>query len=108
METFKEGEFITISKGEYSDYCVKGLFKVLIEFDANKELINWCNDTGRVYKHYNDDHDPVYEVECDYNQKNITDSIKFLEYLNRKNIIVDVNYRELHTGSYGETQLMES
>jgi hypothetical protein len=31
---FKEGEIILLTSGSYSDYYVKGLFRVLKDFDA--------------------------------------------------------------------------
>lgn len=93
IEVFKIGELMTASEGEYSDYRVNGLFKVLIEFDAQELLVKWAEETGREIN------DGI--VNCDDKNENI----EYLGWLNKKEYIEDVEYRELHMGSYGETEL---
>ena len=95
INVFKVGTLMAISKGEYSDYCIEGLFKVLKDFDAKEQMIVWAKETDReILKE---------EITNDYNNKNID----FMEWLNRTGFIEDVEYRELHTGNYGDTILWE-
>ena len=93
IRKFQKGEFMTTSEGEYSDYCVNGLFKVLIDFDANTLLQSWANETGRKLE--------SGVVESDH----VNENIDFLGWINKKGYVEEVNYRELHLGSYGKTRL---
>jgi len=92
---FKKGELVTVSTGEYSDYCVNGLFEVLNDFDAIEQLNVWCSETGRSIKNG--------VVERDYKNENI----EYMPWLVTKGFVKDVDYRELHTGGYGETRLCD-
>ena len=96
IEVFKVGELMTTTTGEYSDYCVNGLFKVLIEFDAQDKFIEWAKET-------NEEIDKNFCVVRDYERGR--PDVGFIEWLNKSGYISDVNYRELHTGSYGDTRL---
>ena len=91
---FKKGEFMTVAEGEYSDYCVNGLFKILKTFNANDCLVRWANENKRTINE-------LGTVEDDYD----FEGIEFLSWLSQNQYIEDVNYRELHVGSYGETKL---
>lgn len=93
IEIFKAGELMTIAQGVFSAYYVNGLFKVLVEFDAQELLIKWAKETGREIN------DGVVPPDC--KNKNL----EYLGWLNKKGYIEDVDYRELHIGSYNETKL---
>ena len=95
IPVFKAGELLAISKGEYSDYCINGLFRLLTDFNPQKELLAWAKETGRK----------VVEgvAERDRSNKNID----YLGWLNKSGFIEDVAYRELHIGDYGETELSD-
>ena len=93
MKNYTTNELIALSNGEYSDYCIRGLFKVLKAFDADALLIEWAKETGR------DLVDGI--VQSDYKTRNVD----FIGWLNKNGYIEDVDYRELHTGCYGETRL---
>lgn len=41
MRNLLVGEIVLVSSGEYSDYCVSGVFKVLKEIDPNLFLQGW-------------------------------------------------------------------
>lgn len=96
IEAFRAGELMSIASGEYSGYCVDGLFRVLVDFDAQELLLEWAKEIGG-------------EVDADglvppvSGDKNIT----FLGWLNKNNYIEDVDYRTLHIGSFGDTKLTE-
>jgi len=92
---FKAGELMTISTGEYSDYCVNGLFSVLKDFDAQVQLAAWAAETGREMTG-----DGVYS---NYQNK----QIDYMGWLNRNGFVEDVTFRELHIGDYGETELSD-
>ena len=74
-----KGELVAISNGEYSDYCVNGLFKVLKDFDAKQMAIEWGGANG----------------------------MQFVPWLCIRGYLEDVEYREMHTGCYGETEITE-
>lgn len=95
IKVFTRGELVALSSGEYSDYRVDGLFKVLKDFDAQILLVEWAEETGRKLE--------KGVVEIDY----LNENIKFIGWLNKKGYIEHMDYRELHTGSYGKTHLSD-
>lgn len=98
IKRFEVGELITIASGEYSDYCVNGLFRIIVEFDAQEQLKRWAEATDRKM---DADGDVRYEWGVD------RDKITFLAWLSQEGFIDDVPYRELHVGdeTHGDTCL---
>ena len=95
IKIFTEGELMAISTGEYSDYCINGLFKVLISFDAQEKLEEWAKETGRALVDG--------EVKSDYMNK----EIEYMAWLSKNEYVENVEYRELHTEDYGDINLSE-
>jgi len=95
IKIFSTGELMMISTGEYSDYDIKGLFKILKDFDAQEQLAVWAKETGREVINY--------KVKNDYSNQ----QIEYMGWLNKNEFIEDVDYRELHTDDYGDTILEE-
>lgn len=91
---FKQGELITVARGEYSDYCVQGIFTVDIDFDAQELLKQWANETGRKYS----DNGTV-------SMYGDNDEIGFLGWMNKKGYVTESPYREIHTGDYGDVEI---
>ena len=81
---FKKGDLIAFSGGEYSDYVVQGFFKAKESLDIEDLLGTW-----RVYE------EPKVR------------SMSFTGWLNKLGLIEEVQYREIWTGSYGDTYLEE-
>lgn len=94
---FKQGELITVSGGEYSDYCVHGIFTVDIDFDAQELLKQWTDETGRKYS----DNGTV-------RMYGDNDEIGFLGWMNKKGYVTELPYREIHTGDYGDVEISVS
>lgn len=83
---------ITFATGEYSDYCVNGLVIVTNEFDIREKQHEWekvhtVQKSGTVTKR-------VAENGMD-----------FLPWLVSQGLVEDVDYLEIHTGSYGESDI---
>lgn len=95
IEVFKVGELMTMSSGEYSDYCVQGLFKVIIDFDAQQKLAEWAEENGKELKGGG--------VYSGWSSR----GVDFLGWLNSNNYIAEIEYRELHLGGYGDTRLSQ-
>lgn len=95
IKNFNVGELVALSTGEYSDYCVNGLFVVLKNFDAQVLLDDWAKETGRELVNGT--------VRADYSNQ----QVDFIGWLNNGGYVKDVEYRELHTGNYGKTELSE-
>jgi hypothetical protein len=78
-----KGETITISTGEYSDYYVRGVFRVTADFEP-QEMID-------AYLAEHPDQREPYSAEI----------TEFLVWLATKNILEPVESREWHLSSYG-------
>ena len=91
--TFKKGEMILVTEGEYSDYNVTGLFTALKEFRRDTTIRAWCKDTNRDIK------EATCEIGCNNKE------IDYVPWLLRNGIIKELEYREFHTGSYGSTYM---
>ena len=57
------------------------------------QLVRWANETGRKVE--------GGRVDSDYENS----SIEFIPWLIKNEFIDEIDYRELHTGSYGMTAL---
>lgn len=94
---FEKDSFLILSSGEYSDYIVNGLFKVLKKFNAEDKLNEWAKETGRKYSR---DDEGIID---DYGNN----EIGFTGWLNANGYIEDIEHRELHLGDYGIVTLYE-
>lgn len=92
---YKQGEILLITSGQYSDYEVKSIFRVIKDFNANNQLLAWAEETGRE----------VVDFAAPADWEN--DNVDLIGWLSVNNFIADINYRELHTGDYGETELSD-
>ena len=90
MITHKAGELIGLSWGAYSDYRFNGLYRVLKDIDLG-------NCAKRYY-----DAIPVNE----YDTKEASDS-GFGSWLIANKIVSEIDYDEVHCGSYGSFALAE-
>jgi hypothetical protein len=77
----KSGTILMIDVGEYSDYSVMGLFKVIKSFDPLEEKEKFLeeNPDNKGRYNFNDD--------------------KYIGYLVRKQYIKDIAYSSLYMGS---------
>lgn len=78
------GQFLTFAQGEYSDYIVNGLTRVLKIFDVTEEFKKWeaehCEPRVRS------------------NPRVKKDSPDFLAHMCMLGFVEDVDYIEIHTG----------
>ena len=83
------GQLLTSAEGEYSSYCVNGLFEVTLPFILEAEVRFWresnINDKGRLTK----------------------EGIEFFPYLLRLNLVKEVEYTEVHCGGYCDYDVTE-
>jgi len=92
---YKEGSFLMISSGEYRDYEINGLFKVLKDFNANDQLLAWAEETDRKL------------VNMIVQRDSLNKNINYTDWLNKNGFIEYVQHRELHIGCYGQTKLFD-
>jgi len=95
IDDYKIGELIAISMGQYSDYCVNGLFVVLDTFNANDELELYAKENARVLVN------GLILTDYDY------EGLSYTAHLSQKNLIKDVDYRELHMGDGYDVDLTD-
>jgi hypothetical protein len=81
-KVFRKDDLILIDGGEYSDYSVEGVFKVLKDFNPKNELISCVKKIDQEYI-------------CGYDVKNY-----FLNHLTRKYFIEEVDVKKIYLGSY--------
>lgn len=83
-----------MTSGEYDGYGGNGLYQAKQAFEAHEQLQKWAGETGRIIN-------VEGWVPRDYeNEKS-----DFLKWLLSKNLIEEVEYREMHTGCYSDTDL---
>jgi hypothetical protein len=80
------GRLIQVDEGEYSDYCVKGFFVCLRNFDPLKELDIYLS---------------LYE---DQKQDYGFSSHGFLGYLTQNGYLLEINRDILYLGAYSDSQ----
>lgn len=90
----KKGQMITFAEGEYSDYCVEALVCAIKEFNVKEKQAEWEGEHTelKVRKHRPR---PRKEVK----------GTAFLPWLVSQGLVEDVDYIEIHTGSYGEVDI---
>lgn len=81
-----KGELITIATGEYSDYTVTGVFRILDDFEPQEVIDEYLRE-------HPDQREPYS-----------ADISGFLAWLGRKCLIDPVDSREWHIGSYSTFQ----
>jgi len=91
---YEVNELMTIAKGEHSDYCVQGLFKVVKQIDAKELLSVWAKSRG-------------LETRGGAYIGAWREGISFVGWLNRNGYIEEVQYRELHIGDDHEVEISE-
>ena len=92
----QEGQLLTFAAGEYSDYCVNGLYRVETPFNIMEEHGNWAKANDLV----RDGHisgKPVYQGDA---------TIEFPVWLVCQRLVVEMDYEEFHTGYYDEHHLL--
>jgi hypothetical protein len=80
---FKKDEILYVSCGEYSDYEIISVVKVLQDFDAEK--------IKEVY---------INNINNKENKRQNTN--EFLKFMLDLNLIEELNYREFRLGGYGD------
>lgn len=88
MKPIPKGALFTVTTGEYSDYCVQGVFRALKEIDAEALRAKWL-------RHY-----PEQAVDYRF------DDAAFLADMARKGLIEDVESWEFHISSYSKASEM--
>lgn len=91
----KKGQHITFAEGEYSDYCVEGLVVSIVEFDLSALKSEWESEHTSTKSHSHYKH---------RDERRVTGTA-FLPWLVSKGLVEDVDYIEIHTGSYGEVDI---
>ena len=93
----KLGQILTFAEGEYSDYMVEGLVKVIKPFDLKQVQNEWEE------LHTKEDSHSCYVNRTLRRVKE--GGVAFLPYLVHKGLVEDVDYIEIHTGSYGKAEI---
>ena len=91
----KKGQHITFAEGEYSDYCVEALVVSIVEFDLDKLKSEWESEHTSVEETNHFKH---------RSERRVTGTA-FLPWLVSKGLVEDVDYIEIHTGSYGQSNI---
>lgn len=81
----RAGTILLADEGEYSDYGVVGLFRVLADFDPMGELASYLADRPEQVARYH------------------FERTEFVAYLQRKALIEDMPYGEFYLGSYSSS-----
>lgn len=97
MRTIKKGEYIAITKGEYSDYCLVDHLRAERDFSPSVEAERFkLEGDFKVPPNYDPDGEPE---EWD-------SEVRFLAWMIREGIVTTVeNVVELHVGCYGKLDL---
>ncbi len=77
----KPGELVIISTGEYSDYSLQGLFKIMAPFEFEAKKTEFLNKFPELVESY-------------------SALDKFLPWLVAEGLIEDHSFTEWHLGSY--------
>lgn len=85
---FKAGEITLLTIGEYSDYGVNELVKVIRDFDLDAVIAEWALVNGSLYLEGRNN--PYYVKK--------RDRLRFFEWLRQQGYTEKIEYRELNTG----------
>ncbi len=91
------GKLIVFSRGEYSDYGYRGAFVALVHITP--DMFMEAAEAAKAKAREENDKDSWSEG-SEYGADD-----KFIPELVRRGWLLDVEYREIHTGSYGELDL---
>lgn len=94
MREIKKGQMITFAEGEYSDYCVNGLVVAITDFDLSHAKDKWQVENAQMRKN-------KYQSR----PRLVVTGMDFLPWLVKHELVEDVEYIEVHTGSYGEVDI---
>ena len=91
----KKGQLLTFAEGAYSDYCVEALVEVTKEFNLEEKQGEWEN------LHTEE------EGLCEYKSRLVrrVRGTAFLPWLVSQGLVEDRDYTEIHTGSYGCSEI---
>lgn len=95
--SYVKGDIVVTSQGEYSDYSVNTIFRVLKDFNIQSILQTWILLDGSGVVLNDDGTINTYESEGD-------PDVNFFNWLVESKIIEDLDYKELHTGDYGNME----
>ncbi len=89
-----KGQMITFAEGDYSDYCVKALVSAIKEFNVKEKQAEWEREHTEL-------------KECQYRSRPLkrVKGTDFLPWLVSQGLVEDVDYIEIHTGSYGDSDI---
>lgn len=79
----KAGTLLLFDKGEYSDYCVMGLFKVKKDFLPYVVLEDYLKDNPKNRREYGFEED------------------RFVTFLLKKGYLTEMKYQNFYLGGYG-------
>jgi hypothetical protein len=86
----KKGQQLLLTEGEYSDYSVIGIFTAKEDLNTKELKAEYLKSYPKQDQPYRSDHH------------------KFVNWLcNTKNLVDEVDFRELHIGSYSSLSDME-
>ncbi len=90
----KKGQMITFAEGEYSDYCVEALVSAIKEFNVKEKQAEWEREHTEL-------------KECKYRSRPLkkVKGTAFLPWLVSQGLVEDVDYIEIHTGSYSDVDI---
>lgn len=97
MKILQVGQMITFAEGEYSDYMVNGLVRVITSFDLDSVKTEWEKEHAQCTNHN------VFKQRDEKRLK--PNAVDFLPWMVSKGLVEDVDYLEIHTGSYGESDV---
>ena len=85
---------ITFAEGEYSDYCVEALVSAIKEFNVKEKQAEWEGEHTEL-------------KDCKYRSRALkkVNGTAFLPWLVSQGLVEDVDYIEIHTGSYGDVDI---
>lgn len=89
MNTIPEGATFTITTGEYSDYCVQGVFKAIYDINPQTLLDEYLNANPKQRENYS------------------FDDRQFLAFVSAKGLIEQVECFEWHLCDYGKCGEMQ-
>ncbi|WMM35552.1 hypothetical protein [Vibrio phage PJN101] len=103
---FKAGEYIMTSEGEYSDYCVGGMYKVLNDFNIRETLKMWpVMDTDVNLVFNGDGSINKYESKFGPDSYGWDFESRFFSFLADHGFLESIDYEEVHIGDYGDINI---
>jgi hypothetical protein len=97
MISYTEGELILITHEAHSDYGISGLYRATDEINVTELLQEWATEIGAE----------VVDGRVKQEYGTIDPDKGFVCWLVAQGWIKSVEFRELNTGMYGRTKLMD-